>query len=180
MGCLFFQSVIFNTQCIFLSSAFSPNHFSAASVFRSWHPNNTMKHYWSSLWLPNLGNYCWFYEILVHVKHKQFPKWSWTFRAYPWLSVSPCCMQCTVARGATFCDAPKQLPVVECENLCNSVSWQSVRPLRAADVSLSDCALCASVLVFLKEGKTCQGERPASTVDDTLDKYLIALQQKNR
>lgn len=52
--------------------------------------------------------------------------------------------------------------------------------LSAAHVHLSDRTLCASVLTFLKEGKTCQGERPASTADDTLDKYLIALQQKNR
>lgn len=84
---------------------------------------------------------------------------------------------CSVER-ATFCDAPKQLPVVECEILCNSVV--TVCPLLAADVHLFDCALCAPVLSFLKEGKTCQGERPASTADDTLDKYLIALQQKNR
>lgn len=84
-------------------------------------------------------------------------------------------MQCTVARGATFCDAPKHLPVVECEQCVVTVC-----PLQAARVHLSDCALCASVLAFLKEGKTCQGERPASTADDTLDKYLIALQQKNR
>uniref|UniRef100_A0AAX7T2Z0 KATNIP domain-containing protein n=1 Tax=Astatotilapia calliptera TaxID=8154 RepID=A0AAX7T2Z0_ASTCA len=34
--------------------------------------------------------------------------------------------------------------------------------------------------VFLKESKTCQGEKLASAVDDTLDEYLIALQHKNR
>ncbi|XP_056222133.1 katanin-interacting protein isoform X1 [Seriola aureovittata] len=31
-----------------------------------------------------------------------------------------------------------------------------------------------------EESKTCQGEKLASAVDDTLDEYLIALQQKNR
>ncbi|XP_010734576.2 protein KIAA0556 isoform X1 [Larimichthys crocea] len=31
-----------------------------------------------------------------------------------------------------------------------------------------------------EESKSCQGEKPASTVDDTLDEYLIALQHKNR
>ncbi|XP_038585886.1 katanin-interacting protein isoform X1 [Micropterus salmoides] len=31
-----------------------------------------------------------------------------------------------------------------------------------------------------EEGKTCQGEKLASTVDDTLDEYLITLQHKNR
>ncbi|XP_051274601.1 katanin-interacting protein isoform X1 [Dicentrarchus labrax] len=36
------------------------------------------------------------------------------------------------------------------------------------------------MLVFLKESKTCQGEKLASAVDDTLDEYLIALQHKNR
>lgn len=58
----------------------------------------------------------------------------------------------------------------------------TVRFPQTADVRFSDSALCVSalMLVFLKEGKTCQGERPASTVDDSLDKYLIALQQKNR
>ncbi|XP_056286529.1 katanin-interacting protein isoform X2 [Pseudoliparis swirei] len=38
----------------------------------------------------------------------------------------------------------------------------------------------ALMLVFLKEGTKCLGEKLASTVDDTLDEYLIALQQKNR
>jgi len=41
------------------------------------------------------------------------------------------------------------------------------------------CA-CVSMHVFLKESKTCQGEKLASAVDDTLDEYLIALQHKNR
>uniref|UniRef100_A0A8C9ZC78 KATNIP domain-containing protein n=1 Tax=Sander lucioperca TaxID=283035 RepID=A0A8C9ZC78_SANLU len=36
------------------------------------------------------------------------------------------------------------------------------------------------MLVFFKESKTCQGEKLASAVDDTLDEYLIALQHKNR
>ncbi|XP_040923070.1 katanin-interacting protein isoform X1 [Toxotes jaculatrix] len=31
-----------------------------------------------------------------------------------------------------------------------------------------------------EESKTCQGEKPASAVDDTLNEYLIALQHKNR
>ncbi|KAK1881253.1 Protein KIAA0556 [Dissostichus eleginoides] len=31
-----------------------------------------------------------------------------------------------------------------------------------------------------EESQTCQGEKQASTVDDTLDEYLISLQQKNR
>lgn len=31
-----------------------------------------------------------------------------------------------------------------------------------------------------EESKTCQGEKLASAVDDTLDEYLIALQHKNR
>ncbi|XP_070708413.1 katanin-interacting protein isoform X2 [Pempheris klunzingeri] len=31
-----------------------------------------------------------------------------------------------------------------------------------------------------EESKPCQGEKPASAVDDTLDEYLIALQHKNR
>uniref|UniRef100_A0A8C2X6D1 Katanin interacting protein n=1 Tax=Cyclopterus lumpus TaxID=8103 RepID=A0A8C2X6D1_CYCLU len=36
------------------------------------------------------------------------------------------------------------------------------------------------MLVFFKESKKCQGEKLSSTVDDTLDEYLIALQHKNR
>lgn len=40
--------------------------------------------------------------------------------------------------------------------------------------------VCVLMLLFLKESKTCQGEKLASAVDDTLDEYLIALQHKNR
>ncbi|KAI3365616.1 hypothetical protein L3Q82_010698, partial [Scortum barcoo] len=41
--------------------------------------------------------------------------------------------------------------------------------------------VCVLVLLtFLKESKTCQEEKLASAVDDTLDEYLIALQHKNR
>lgn len=41
-------------------------------------------------------------------------------------------------------------------------------------------SVCILTLVFLKESKTCQGDKLASAVDDTLDEYLIALQHKNR
>uniref|UniRef100_I3KVF9 KATNIP domain-containing protein n=1 Tax=Oreochromis niloticus TaxID=8128 RepID=I3KVF9_ORENI len=55
---------------------------------------------------------------------------------------------------------------------------------QTADVGLSDLSSCVCVClltrVFLKESKTCQGEKLASAVDDTLDEYLIALQHKNR
>lgn len=143
-----FHPVSFTTSCICLSSAFSPNHFSANSICRS---------------CINSSQNC-----LGHPG--PIPDWV------------PLHVACSVQllEEQLFVMHLKQLAVVECENLCNSVSWQSVHPHRAADVRPSDCALCVSVLVFLKEGKAWQGERPASTVDDTLDKYLIALQQKNR
>lgn len=40
--------------------------------------------------------------------------------------------------------------------------------------------VCVVMHVFSKESKACQGEKLASTVDDALDEYLIALQHKNR
>lgn len=55
--------------------------------------------------------------------------------------------------------------------------------LKELDVWFSDCIVCMRVctyVVFFKETKTCQGEKLASAVGDTLDEYLIALQHKNR
>lgn len=69
--------------------------------------------------------------------------------------------------------------VSECEYSCNNeVYCDSLFSSNSWCMLFWPCLVC--VCALLKESKTCQGERLASAVDDTLDEYLIALQHKNR